>query len=141
MQHLTHQAIDIQALLTGVEHADGAAILFTGTVREQNLGRPVNGMAYTAQEAMAEACLATICDEAKAQFEITRCQIIHRLGRLALGEVSVAICVSSPHRAAAYDASRYAIEELKKRAPIWKQEFYIDGENQYLDGQTPPAAL
>lgn len=139
MQHLTDQAIDLNALL-GASPADGAHLLFTGTVRQLNDGRPVRGMAYTAQRALAERCLADIEAEAREKFAISRCRIMHRLGELQLGEISVAICIDSPHRDAAYAASRYAIEELKQRAPIWKQEHYCDGDSQYLDGSTLPEA-
>ncbi len=98
-------------------------------------------MRYTAHEALAEKALAEICLEAQQQFAIASCQIIHRLGALKLGDVSVAIAVHSAHRDAAYQASRWAIEALKKRVPIFKQEFYIDGHAQYLDGTSLEQAL
>lgn len=139
--HLTHQAIDLQALLSSSSHDCGASLLFTGTVRKHNEGRPVNGMRYTAHEALAEKALADICRETESAHAIEHCHIVHRLGELALGDVSVAIIVHSAHRAAAYDASRFAIEALKKRVPIFKQEFYIDGDARYLDGETLDAAL
>lgn len=141
MRHLTHQAIDLNALLGEANHACGASLLFTGTVREHNQGRAVHGMAYSAHEALAEKALGEICQQACEQFAIADCQIIHRLGELKLGEISVAIIVSSAHRDAAYAASRFAIEALKARVPIFKQEFYCDGEARYLDGQTLDQAL
>ncbi|MGJ8670145.1 MAG: molybdenum cofactor biosynthesis protein MoaE [Oceanococcus sp.] len=140
MKHLCQQAIDLNTL-TAPSHASGASILFTGVVREQNAGKPVSGMRYTAHEALAEKALAAMCQEAEEQFAITSCQILHRLGPLKLGEVSVAIAVHSAHRDAAYQASRWAIEALKKRVPIFKQEFYTDGNAQYLDGTSLEQAL
>ncbi len=139
--HLTRQAIDLQELLASSSHDCGASLLFTGTVRKHNEGRPVNGMRYTAHEALAEKALATICKEAESEHAIERCHIVHRLGDLALGDISVAIIVHSAHRAAAYEASRFAIEALKKRVPIFKQEFYVDGDTRYLDGETLNEAL
>ncbi|WP_083559054.1 molybdenum cofactor biosynthesis protein MoaE [Oceanococcus atlanticus] len=139
--HLTHNAIALEPLLASTSNACGASLLFTGTVREHNEGRPVNGMRYTAHEPLAEKALAEICREAEQQFAVATCHIVHRLGELRLGDISVAIVVHSAHRAAAYEASRFAIEALKARVPIFKQEFYTDGDARYLDGQTLDAAL
>lgn len=139
--HLTDQAIALEPLLASNSDACGASLLFTGTVREHNDGRPVHGMRYTAHEALAEKALAEICRETEQQYAIEHCHIVHRLGSLGLGEISVAIVVHSAHRDAAYQASRFAIEALKKRVPIFKQEFYSDGEARYLDGETLDAAL
>lgn len=141
MTHLTTDPIDLGALLARTDERCGAALLFTGTVRNQNEGRPVSGMHYSAHEALAEAALARICREAQQRFDVAHCLIIHRLGELVLGEVSVAILVQSPHRDAAYQASRWMIETLKQEVPIWKQERYIDGQSRYLDGQSLPEAL
>ena len=91
MSHLTRDPITLGALIQPASHGCGAALLFTGTVREHNQGRPVNGMAYTAHEALADKELALICQQANEQFSIESCQIIHRLGELQLGEISVAI--------------------------------------------------
>ncbi len=140
MNHLCTQPIDL-ASLSSASFACGASLLFTGVVREQNEGRPVEGMSYTAHEALAEKALTQICQEAEEKFAIESCHILHRLGALKLGEISVAIAVHSAHRDAAYKASRWAIEALKARVPIFKQEFYTDGPAQYLDGQTLDQAL
>ncbi len=134
MDHLQSTQLDLAGLLEESEHASGALLLFVGTVRENNDGRPVTGMSYTAHESMAERLLADIESETCARFDICSCRILHRLGALALGDASVVIAVRSAHRAAAFEASRYAIEELKKRAPIWKQEHYSDGDSAYLEG-------
>lgn len=114
--------------------ASGALVVFYGTVRDHNDGRPVRSMAYEAHVSMAEKVLAAIEAEVLEKFDVRRCRIVHRIGHLALGEPSVIIVVRSAHRADAYAASRYAIDELKQRAPIWKEEHYADGDSRYLDG-------
>lgn len=117
---------------------DGAVLLFLGTVRERNDARPVRGMRYDAYGEMAEAVLAEIVEEARTRTGASRVAAVHRTGELAVGDVSVAIAVASPHRAEAYDASRYVIEEIKKRLPVWKHEHYTDGGAAWLEGQVPP---
>lgn len=118
---------------------DGAALLFVGVVRDHADGRPVSGMRYDAYEEMAADVLAAIAGEAADLLGTERVAVVHRVGELAVGEVSVAIAVSSPHRAQAYDASRYVIEEIKKRVPIWKKEHFTDGEARWVEGTVPPA--
>ena len=140
MAHLCTDPIKLEPLLAAASHACGASLLFTGVVREQNDGRPVSGMNYSAHAALAEKALAEICSETQQRYAIENCQIVHRLGDLQLGDISVAIVIHSAHRDAAYRASRYAIEALKQRVPIFKQEFYIDGAARYLDGHTLPEA-
>jgi molybdopterin synthase catalytic subunit len=120
--------------------ADGAALLFLGTVREQNDGRPVSGMRYDAYAAMALAVLREIATEAAAQAGSDRIAVEHRTGELAVGEVSVAIAVSTPHRAEAFDAARYIIEQIKLRLPVWKHEHYLAGASRWLGGAVPPGA-
>jgi len=117
---------------------DGAVLLFLGTVRNQNEGRRVVGMRYDAYVAMAESVLAEIAAEAATRLGTDRIVVAHRIGNLRVGEVSVAIAVSSPHRAEAYEASRYVIEEIKKRLPVWKEEHYAEGDARWLEGQVPP---
>ena len=117
---------------------DGAAILFLGVVRNHADGRSVKGMHYDAYVEMARPVLAEIADEAAARLGTDRLAVVHRVGELAVGEVSVAIAVSSPHRAESYDASRYVIEEIKKRLPIWKKERYADGDTVWVEGTIPP---
>jgi molybdopterin synthase catalytic subunit len=131
---LVRRAIDATAVLReAASTSNGAGILFVGTVRETSDGRPVTGITYRAYEPMAERVLQAIADEAGGRFGTTDIVIEHRLGRLALGEISVAIAVAHPHRAEAYDASRYIIEQLKRRVPIWKLEEYVDGTREWVD--------
>ena len=133
--------IDPAAVLVRVgSPRDGAILLFLGVVRDHADGRPVSGMRYEAYREMAEPVLAEIAGEAAARVGTDRLAVVHRFGELAVGEVSVAIAVSSPHRAEAYDASRYVIEEIKKRLPIWKKERYVDGPDQWVEGVVPPRA-
>lgn len=117
---------------------DGAALLFLGVVRNHAEGRSVRGMHYDAYEAMAETVLREIATEASERLRTDRLSVVHRTGDLDVGEVSVAIAVSSPHRAEAYDASRYVIEEIKKRLPVWKREHYVEGDDAWVEGTVPP---
>jgi molybdopterin synthase catalytic subunit len=119
-------------------HADGAALLFLGTVRDEHEGRAVRGMRYEAYAEMAEDTLRQIVAEAGAQAGSDRIAAVHRIGELDLGEVSVAVAVSAPHRAEAFTACRYIIEQIKQRLPVWKHEHYADGESNWLPGLTPP---
>jgi molybdopterin synthase catalytic subunit len=127
MAKLTRGAIDVDAL-RAISPADGAACLFVGVVRNDNAGRRVLHLEYEAYEEMALAALRGIEAEARRRFPVSDVRIVHRLGRLEIGEASVAIAVSSPHRAEAFDACRYAIETLKRTVPIWKKEFFEGGE-------------
>lgn len=113
--------------------ANGASILFVGTVRNVNAGQPVTGMEYNAYQGMAEKELASIASEAAERFGTNDIVVEHRVGRLELGDASVVIAVAHPHRGKAYEASRYMIEELKQRVPIWKLEHYVDGRREWVD--------
>lgn len=131
---LVDRPIDTGSLLNEVAHSsNGATVLFIGTVREVNDGRRVTGMEYSAYRAMAERELADVAREASEQFGTTDIVVEHRLGALELGEASIAIAAAHPHRAAAYAASRYMIEQIKRRVPIWKLEHYVDGTREWVD--------
>jgi molybdopterin synthase catalytic subunit len=104
-----------------------------GTVREINQGQAVTGIEYAAYESMAVRELDAIVTEAASRFATSDIIVEHRIGRLELGEASVAIAVAHPHRARAYEASRFIIEELKRRVPIWKREEYVDGTREWVD--------
>jgi len=114
---------------------DGACLLFLGVVRDHNEGRGVSGLDYEVYQGMAEKTLAAIVHEASHRFGTDRITVLHRVGELQVGEVSTAIAVATPHRGEAYDASRYIIEELKLRLPIWKREHYLDGESHWVGGK------
>ena len=138
---LHRDVIDPAALMRAVGRpANGAVLLFLGVVRDMNDGRRVTGIEYSAYEPMAEAELASIAREAAERFGTPDIAIEHRLGDLDLEEASVGIAVAHPHRGAAYDASRWIIEELKRRVPIWKRERYVDGTRDWVDPLGRPAA-
>jgi molybdopterin synthase catalytic subunit len=107
--------------------ADGAVVVFEGIVRDHSRGRRTLYLEYEAYEPMAVQKMAEIGREAKQKFPIARIGLIHRLGRLEIGETSVAIIVTSAHRRAAFEACQYAIDRLKQIVPIWKKEFFEDG--------------
>lgn len=132
MVRLVRAPIDL-AELTGTAPHDGALALFVGVVRDTNAGRQVLHLEYDAYEEMAESELRAIEAEARRRWPISALRIVHRLGRMEIGEASVAVAAASPHRAEAFDACRYAIDTLKKTAPIWKREFYADGQ-VWLEG-------
>jgi len=106
----------------------GAIATFQGTVRARSRGRDVTALEYEAYSGMAEAVMAEIAAELKARYELCDVAILHRLGRAEIGEVSVAIAVSAPHRQDALSACRDAIDALKERVPLWKKELYESGE-------------
>ena len=115
------------AALQGTAAQDGALALFVGVVRNENAGRPVLRLEYDAYEEMALSEMQAIDREARRRWPITEIRIVHRLGRMEIGEASVAVAVASPHRDEAFEACRFAIDTLKKTVPIWKKEFYADG--------------
>jgi len=136
---LTYEVIPSEAIACGVRtDEDGAVATFDGCVRNQSHGRRTLHLEYEAYESMAIAKMREIAVYLHDCYPITRVAIVHRLGRLEIGETSVFIAVASAHRAAAFDACRYAIDTLKKTVPIWKKEFFADGA-VWADGEIPPA--
>ena len=131
---IVEHRIDGSALLEEVaQHRNGASILFIGTVRDINDGSPVTALDYSAYTDMAETELAAIVLEASERWSTPDIVVEHRIGNLTLGDASVAIAVGHPHRAEAYEASRYIIEELKRRLPVWKREHYADGRSEWVN--------
>lgn len=126
--------LDPAAILAEVADAgNGAAVLFVGTVRDVNDGRPVLGLEYSSYVTMAERELSAIVQEASQRADSMHVVVEHRVGTLALGDAAVVIAVACPHRGAAFDTARWVIEELKRRVPIWKREHYADGERAWVD--------
>jgi len=114
---------------------NGAALLFVGRVRNHNLNKPVSGVSYDVYGPLAETVMRELCTEAQARFGADlRLFIVHFKGYLPIGGISVIIAVGSAHRAPAYEASRYLIEALKRRVPVWKKEHYLSGDSEWLDG-------
>jgi MoaE-MoaD fusion protein len=121
--------VDVAGLEAAVaDPAAGAICTFVGTTRENNVGRRVLRLEYEAYEAMALSEIRKLADEAGRRWEITRIAITHRIGVVEIGETSVAIAVSAPHRAEAFEACRFAIDRLKEIVPIWKKEHFEGGE-------------
>ena len=125
-------------LIAQVQHAGiGAVSLFLGTVRDLNDGLPVSGMEYEAYAPMADSELRAIAVEACEAAPELVVAVEHRIGALAIGDVSVAIACAHPHRAPAMDAARFIIDTLKRRVPIWKREHYTSGERVWIDPTRP----
>lgn len=127
-------AIDVVALRRMLDGARaGAIVTFEGTVRDHSVGRAVVGLQYEAFSTLAVKEGERILAEARGRFAIERIACVHRTGTLAIGEVAVWVGVAAAHRAAAFDACRYVIDELKQRVPIWKKERYADGESEWIE--------
>jgi molybdopterin synthase catalytic subunit len=140
LYELVRSAIDPVTLVRHVRAGqDGAIVTFDGFVRNESHGRTTKYLEYEAYEPMALAKMREIGAQLHEKFAIHRVVMVHRLGRLEIGETSVFIAVSAPHRAAAFDACRYAIDVLKRTVPIWKKEYFQDGAI-WADGEIPPAA-
>jgi molybdopterin synthase catalytic subunit len=121
--------IDVGELLAAVgSDRDGAVALFLGTVRAHSRGRRVLHLEYEAYAEMAESEMTKLVREAERRFDVSAVSLVHRTGRLEIGEPSVAVAVAAPHRAGAFDACRFVIDELKRTVPIWKKEAFEGGE-------------
>ncbi|MBI4521297.1 MAG: molybdenum cofactor biosynthesis protein MoaE [Gemmatimonadetes bacterium] len=133
---ITSDPIQVSEVLASVgSSADGAILLFTGIVRNHSEGQPVTAVQYEAYRGMAEQVLREIAQEASERLGTDRLAVVHRVGDLAVGDVSVAIAVSSPHRAESFAACRYVIEEIKVRLPVWKRERFVGGEARWAPGR------
>ncbi len=133
MIELTRETIDYTALTESVRsHQAGAVVLFLGTVREMTDGRQTAVLDYDAYPEMAEAKMAELEAEARRLWPVIEVGIVHRTGRHDLGEISVAVAVSSPHRPQAFEAGRHLIDRLKEIVPIWKKETYSDGTTEWV---------
>lgn len=134
MDRITSIPIDLQALIDEVgDPRAGAILTFSGVVREENAGRAVRAIEYHGYRPMAEREILAIEREIVERWQGVRAVIVHRLGHLGVGDASVCIAVSSPHRGEGFAALRYAIDTLKARVPIWKKEIHPDGES-WLEG-------
>lgn len=130
---LTTSPIDPATVLAQIASNEaGAVVLFLGTTRESTNGRRTASLDYECYPEMAEKKLAELEAEARRRWPLVGCQIVHRLGHLELGEASIAIAVSSPHRAAAFAAGQWLIDTIKEVAPIWKQENWADGTSEWV---------
>jgi molybdopterin synthase catalytic subunit len=138
---LMREPIDAAAISKAIRRpADGAVAIFDGIVRNHSRGRRTLYLDYSAYETMALRQMEQLAQQALAQFEVRDVKIIHRVGRLAIGDTSVFIAVASAHRAAAFDACRWLIDTLKQTVPIWKKEYFEDGA-VWADGEPFPATI
>ena len=136
---IVDRVIDVQALTSEASSETcGATAVFLGTVRSTNDGKAVSGIDYTAYREMAEREMLGILTEAAGRFGIVEGIIEHRVGTLAIGDCSIAVVVSHPHRGNAMDALRYVVDETKSRATIWKLEHYTDGSREWVGAGSPP---
>jgi len=138
---IVRQVINTQQVLGALKCGeDGATLVFEGVVRNQTRGRKTLYLEYEAYEEMALAQLEKLAAESLEKFKIRDVAIVHRLGRLEIGETSVLIAIASAHRAAAFEACRWLIDTLKQTVPIWKKEFFEDGA-VWADGEPFPAEI
>jgi MoaE-MoaD fusion protein len=138
---IVRERIDSAAELEKIKRPeDGAAVVFEGVVRNHSRGRRTLFLEYEAYEEMAHKQMESLAGQALAQFQIRDAAVVHRLGRLELGETSVLIIVASAHRAAAFEACRWLIDTLKRTVPIWKKEHFEDGA-VWADGEPFPAPV
>jgi molybdopterin synthase catalytic subunit/molybdopterin converting factor small subunit len=138
---LTREPFDAQLLIAAAKRAeDGAVVVFDGIVRDNSRGRRTLHLDYEAYEEMAAKQLQSLAVEARRRFGVRHVTIVHRLGRLEIGETSVLIVVASAHRAQAFEACRWVIDTLKKTVPIWKKETFADGA-VWAPGEPFPAEL
>jgi molybdopterin synthase catalytic subunit len=134
-RRLTREIIDPGSVLSSVEDpACGGTVLFVGTVRERSEAGRVDRIHYEAYEPMAEKTLEQIEEEVSEKWLESKVRLVHRVGDLEVGDVSVVVAVSAPHRAEAFDACRLAIERIKREVPIWKRERLVGGKEVWVEG-------
>jgi molybdopterin synthase catalytic subunit len=133
MIRITTEPIDYHAVTEAVRRNDcGAVVTFLGAVREMTDGRQTIALDYEAYPGMAEKKMAEIEEETRSRWPVGDMMMVHRLGHMDLGEISVAVAVSCPHRDQAFQACRYAIDRLKELVPIWKKENWSDGNSEWV---------
>ena len=129
MIEITHEPLDPEAITARVRSgSNGAVVTFLGTTRDTNEDRSVLHLEYEAYRPMADNKLAEVADEMRRQWDVKDVAIVHRLGRLEIGEISLIVAVASPHRKEAFAACQYSVDRIKQTVPIWKKEFFEGGE-------------
>jgi molybdopterin synthase catalytic subunit len=141
MLQLTQQPIDPLLAMNAVRSPEaGAVAIFLGTVRQQSAGRTTVALEYECHPALAEIKLAELVGEARRCWPLCGCVVIHRTGRVPAGEIAVAIAASAPHRAEAFAAVQWLIDQIKQIVPIWKKEILADGSCTWSQSEYTPAA-
>ncbi len=141
MVRLTKEEIDTKQLLDGIaSHEAGATVLFLGTTRQYTAGRETVSLDYDCYPEMAIAKLEALRSHAMDNWSLVDCAIVHRLGTVGLGEISVAIATNSPHRRDAFEAGQWIIDRLKQTVPIWKKEYWADGTSEWIHPGGPEQA-
>jgi molybdopterin synthase catalytic subunit len=134
MFKVTREPLNVQEIHNFVKrHTDGAVVTFDGIVRNNFDDRAVRYLEYEAYAEMAERQMAEIGAEARGKFSIGEVAIVHRLGRLEIGESSIVVAVAAPHRQAAFEACAYVMDRVKEQVPVWKKEFFADGEDHWVN--------
>ena len=134
---ITQEPLDPAPLVEAVRRDDsGAVALFYGVVRNENMGRNVQYLEYDAYPEMAIKKMQEVADEVRAKFPVTGVGVLHRIGRLEIGETSLLVAVSSGHRSEAFAACHYAVDRIKQIVPVWKKEVWEDGE-AWIEGHVP----
>lgn len=131
---VTPERLDPEAAIQAVRRDEAGAVdLFLGVVRNENRGRAVDHLVYDAYPTMAEKTMRELAEEAAGRFGLSGVAVLHRTGRLAIGETSLLVAVSAGHREAAFEAGRWLVNEIKRRVPVWKKEVWADGE-EWIEG-------
>ena len=134
MFKITTEPLDVQALNDLVKRpSDGAVVTFDGIVRDNFDGRPVRALEYEAYADMAQKKMEAIGKEVQAKFDIGKIAMVHRIGHLDIGESSIVIAVAAPHRHDAFEACAYAMDRVKADVPVWKKEFFADGDTHWVN--------
>jgi molybdopterin synthase catalytic subunit len=137
MFEITHEPLDPAPLVAAVRRDEsGAVALFYGVVRNENLGRRVQHLEYDAYPEMAIKKMREVADEVRARFPVTGVGVLHRIGRLEIGETSLLVAVSSGHRKEAFEACHFAVDRIKQIVPVWKKEVWEDG-SEWVEGTVP----
>jgi molybdopterin synthase catalytic subunit len=132
---ITSRPIRVASVLASVKDGSaGGTVLFLGTVRRRSDGRQVSGLTYEVYKGMAEKRMREIEETTKRRWPVVKLAMVHRYGKLKVGEVSVAVAVSCEHRAEAFEAGRYAIDTIKKSLPLWKKEKFVGGRESWVKG-------
>jgi molybdopterin synthase catalytic subunit len=137
MFEITREPLDPAPLVEAVRTDDsGAVVLFYGVVRNENMGRSVDYLEYDAYDAMALKKMREVADEVCAKFPVNGIGILHRVGRLEIGETSLLVAVSTGHRREGFEACLYAVDRIKQTVPVWKKEVWSDG-SEWIEGHIP----